>query len=69
MAALFAGGNRNRTVICIEDLHWADSSSISLLADVVDKGLMRGATLVVTSRIDPTSNHGWTPCGETASNG
>jgi class 3 adenylate cyclase len=48
-----------RTVICIEDLHWADSSSIELLVDIVAKGLMPGATLVVTSRIDASRVDPW----------
>ena len=60
VAALFASVTiGTRTVICIEDLHWADSSSIGLLADIVAKGLLPGATLVVTSRTDASPVDPW----------
>ena len=48
-----------RTVICIEDLHWADASSIELLADIVAKGLLPGVALVVTSRTDASRVAPW----------
>ncbi len=48
-----------RTVICIEDLHWADVSSIGLLADIVARGLLPGATLIVTSRTDASRVDPW----------
>ena len=46
------------------------SSSIGLLADIVAKGLLPGATLVVTSRTDaPRVEACWTPCGEAGKSG
>jgi len=48
-----------RTVICIEDLHWADASSIELLADIVAKDLLPGVALVVTSRTDASRVAPW----------
>ena len=60
VAALFATATiGTRTVICIEDLHWADASSIGLLVDIVAKNLLPGATLVVTSRTDAPRVDTW----------
>jgi predicted ATPase len=58
-----AGGNHpaalQRVAVVIEDVHWADRSTLELLDYVLAPGHETGVPMLITSRSEETPSTGW----------
>ena len=70
-AVLSAVAAARPAVVCIEDLHWADASSISMLRALAAHPAVDNVLIVFTARPDPGLAHEWIEhlrsCGDGAS--
>jgi DNA-binding CsgD family transcriptional regulator len=56
---LHAAGCRRRLAMVIEDVHWADPTTLDLLEYLFTAGHATGVPVVMTSRIEEMSNSAW----------